>query len=629
MINNFVKRIGLLVLIFLFLVFSVSPVRADETLSSELSAPVAQLQAGPTGVTGPTGPTGVLGPTGPNRVTGHIDPATTAVQADNTETGALSSNQNKVADSNQTDLSINDQSQTDNTANLDLTSGTNTIERNSVVGSVTTGDIDTSVNVLNIDSNSLASGSTVSSTTLDGAKIASLDLADPANAGNQLVLSADLLNSLTGFDSQNLNSVDRNNLINILFNDNSQTKNLLNINADTGNNHISENTSIGDIQTGNINIIANILNLKLLAFPINLGLDIYTVLKGLTGDIIINNNETGSQSDNTNSVSQQQNADLSVNNQSNTANNFDFNLNTGQNDLNRNSAINNVQTGTIQASQNAFNITNPVFYIINVFGNFLGNVFGLPANNYVLNILGSGGTAADNGSEPNNTGSVNGSNDQTGDSSTNLNSLDQNSTLQADINNNSEINNRINVNANTGRNKITANTLIDNVQTGAINVMGNVANLYQLLLGGSKDIKVKIINIFGDWTGNLRTPGNNAGQSSDTQNQADPEVIDNPTVEISATDQSDPVDTSIINNTVTKSVRHIATDASYLSSIDNIDIKDITNPEVGNNTNNIPADSSNKAKDSKRKLLTFIIPGLVLALSVSSEILDKKRRISR
>lgn len=625
MIRNFVKRIGLLALILLFLVFSVSPVRAEEITPLSSSEQIVQIQVvGSSGTTGPTGPTGATGQTGPIGPTGHQDNIV-AAQAENSETGAQSTNQNEISGSNQTDLSVNDQSQTDNTADLNLSSGSNTIEHNSVVGSVITGDIDTSVNVLNIDSNSLESGSSVSSTTLDGDNINSLDLTNPATTGNQLILSADLLNSLTGSDSLNLNTGDRNNLINILFNDDSSTDNLLSINADTGNNQILENTKIGNIQTGDINIIANILNLKLLSFPINLGLDIYTVLKGLTGDIIIDNTETGNQSDNGNSVNQSQNAELDINNQSQTNNTFDFDLNSGGNEISRNSSINSVQTGAIAASQNAFNVTNPVFYIINVFGNFLGNVFGLPSDNFIINMLGSGKTSTNGDSQPNSEGSVNASNNQTGDSSTNLNSTDQISDLRADINNNSETNNMINVKANTGKNKITANTVINNVETGAINVMGNIANLYQLLLGGSKNIKIKIINIFGDWTGNLRTPEKTGGQSADKVGP-DPEDA-NSTIEIPTTNQTNPAETSVMDNTIKTSTRHMSTGASYIRSIGNQDLQDVSDLESVDSIQHEPVGNGETTNGSRKALLAIIIPGLVLALSVSSEILDRKRRV--
>jgi hypothetical protein len=367
-----------------------------------------------------------------------------------------------------------------NDADINLNSGNNTINDSTKVGSIGTGEIDGAACVINLGDVVLSDDSSIGLTTIDGSKAGNI-LLTPSN--DRILLN----NSATGPNSENQNIVKDNNIVNILQGNNTTMNTTIDLNANTGGNKIGNHTVVGDIVTGDVNLAANVIDFSnLQGDDLILSIDSWSILGNYTGDIIIpnmNNENTGPNSLNSNQLGVSQDTDISVESNYNLADNFIIDTSTGENEIGNNSAIGNIKTGetTVNGSSTTVNdLSNvPVFYLFNVFGEWNGEIVGLNPSMYVVN-------------EINNT---------TGPNSNNINDIANNNDTNIDINNNTNIINNINISANTGKNNISNNTSVNNIETGSINI---IANSLKALGCEAGKFSVKIINIFGDWTGSAR-----------------------------------------------------------------------------------------------------------------------------
>lgn len=177
---------------------------------------------------------------------------------------------------------------------------------------------------------------------------------------------------------------------------------------------------------------------------------LYGFLPGVTyaADGELNIANTGSNSDNSSSVNEETDTNVSIRNEANVSNSASLNLNTGGNTVSQNTTVDgNVTTGSINFSLTA--VTN--------------------ANNNTGNsptVTGTSGPTSNISSNISNTG-ANSSNN----TSTNLNNA-----LNISEENIANVANLFNIQANTGDNKITKNTFVGGVSSGNINVAINVEN---------------------------------------------------------------------------------------------------------------------------------------------------------
>ncbi|MFA5927395.1 MAG: hypothetical protein WCT32_04670 [Patescibacteria group bacterium] len=453
---------------------------------------------GPQGPVGPQVPVGPQGPVGP-QTDGEIQTqtATSGATADpvitesNNVTGPDSTNTNQTSSNSETNIENINDANIENQTTLTANTGKNDIGKNTVTGDVSTGSINGSVNVINIANSELAPGSTVGSQTVDGSQTGQIVL-------NPINQRSDLSNTSTGPDSTNNNTVSSNNIIKVVDQNNAEALNNLVIDANTGQNNIGGNTKIGDVTTGNINLSANLINLLNVMSPnLTLTLDIWSVLGNFSGDIILSNGTTGPQSNNENSINTSDSTAISTTNNSTIDNVFNFQTNTGGNTTDSGTAIGNVSTGEAKVQSSTTNVANldtPVLYLINVFGEWDGALDGVDPNSVIINTM-------------------------TGPGSTNFNEKENNQSVDITTENNASASNIVTVKANTGDNHVGKNTVTGNLKTGSINVTASAVNILNSFGDNAKNLILKVINIFGNWKGNVAKQPKPANSNGGSNNQ--------------------------------------------------------------------------------------------------------------
>lgn len=442
------------------------------------------ILVGPQGVTGNIEPVGPQEPTGPQEMAIPIEEEVSTQdikETTNDQTGPNSENQNSLT--NETDVNINETNNAniDNNLEIDLSSGENNINQNSVVGSLETGSIEGTINVLNVGNSTLGEGSSVGTQTIDGSNTNEIVLGTTTNRAS--------LNTTTGPNSSNTNLMDSNNFVTIVTENNASADNVIDIDANTGDNTIYGNTKVGNIETGDITLGVNLINILNVNNPnLVLTVDVWSILGDYEGDIVLpqlGNTYTGPSSSNSNINNINNSIDVEVQNNADISNNFDFETSTGGNNIGSNTVLGNVSTGgtVIDGSvANLANINTPAFYIFNVYGTWDGSYMGLDPSKVIINQI----------------------NDTTGPGSDNQNQTNINNQTNASINNNATSNSLIKLDANTGNNAINSNSVIDNISTGAITLGANVVNILNSFGNDVGNFSLGVINIFGNWKGNVK-----------------------------------------------------------------------------------------------------------------------------
>lgn len=471
----------------------------NNVMASDLESQIMIEGTGPTEATGPavaTGPQNEPGPTlpaGPQGQTGAIN-QTGPASLSNVNTGANSNNENAVSDRTSSQIESADNSEENNNITINLSTGKNDLSKNTQVGTVSTGDAEASLNLINVGGATFGSGSSVGAETIDGTGTFRI----PENGAlTRIPIPKNLINNQTGSGSSNQNLYDGKNFFTFLNQNNSAKENEITINAETGENIITENTIIQNIVTGNINLGMNLIDLSKFNNPLGIvGLDVWSFLNGLDGDLILPSNVTsGSNSENRNLINEATEIKTEQNDNSEINTGINVAATTGNNEISRNSSIGDLTTGENKVSGGVYNVTAdaPVYYIINVFGRVLGHILGLNGTNVSVNEIGD-----ELGDVPTVI-----SNNNTGSRSDNKNSADLQNNLIAETSDHSVTNTRVNIKANTGRNKILDNTMVGDLKTGQINIIPNVVNVVGSVLDGPRRFRVSIINIFGDLKGDI------------------------------------------------------------------------------------------------------------------------------
>ncbi len=352
-----------------------------------------------------------------------------------------------------------------------------------------------------------------------------IDIQPPiSSADTSDTSSANLTNSENGTGSDNdiaYNITDTQ----YLFQSNDATvDNVLNLSAETGNNTTSYNTG-GDssIKTGDVNIVANMLNLvntnisgggEVLFATIN-------ILNDFVGDIILPDNYFASQNqaptnvlantdngaDSTNTIAYTDNNTDTIfqANDADLTNNVVVDATTGDNDVRMNTnGENSIETGNVNVNVRELNIVNTNMYntpqtmwlvIVNEMGNWIGQIFGsdgtmLASSNLSLTETPDGSVTATN--------SGNGS-----DSNNNI-AITENTDTTITQTNNANVNNTVDVTANTGGNSASFNTGGNSkVNTGDVNVAANFVNFINNNIASGSKLAVAFVNVLGSWIGNI------------------------------------------------------------------------------------------------------------------------------
>lgn len=442
------------------------------------------LPTGPQTETGPQGHVGPAEPTGPRlNATPESTPtavATSAASGGNTATGSNSDNANASTSASSSSLATDNRATIGNDAAATLTTGANAVNDNSAVGTVATGAINGSLNVINSANSTFAPGSSVGTSTVDATGASNVTLT-PSSDRSALLTSATSRNSATGADSTNANTVQGTNVTQVRATDQAGTANGTTLTATTGANSLNRNTSVAGLQTGDINLAVNLVNLANINRPdLLMAVDVWSVLANPDTQIIVpsSNVGTGAHSTNANSVTQRNDADISVIRHANLDNALTVASVTGNNEAVDSTSIGPISSGSTTVDGSVVNVANtasPTFYVVNVFGEWHGAIVGLDPSSYVINQI----------------------NDTTGADSTNANNVNQNSQTDVSLASNADVRNRVTVNATTGNNTLAANTLVGSVKTGAVNVLANLVNMVNSFGANLNQFSLGILNIFG------------------------------------------------------------------------------------------------------------------------------------
>lgn len=224
------------------------------------------------------------------------------------------------------------------------------------------------------------------------------------------------------------------------------------------------------------------------------------------------NSQTGSDSINEAANKHSNSSETEIKNDSNQENNINAASDTGSNETNSNTGDGNIKTGNADLVANIINSANSIIGssdsfalpIINLFSNLVGDLVLDQPNSQSS---GSGGLSL----------SQIVSNFLTGNSSSNQSGIDQNNSQKANLNNQGLLDNNLVLKASTGSNQSNENTGNGNIITGNANIAANLINFLNTTIF-TKDWLLGMVNIFGDWNGNLILPSlslNNSETNSD------------------------------------------------------------------------------------------------------------------
>lgn len=427
--------------------------------------------------------------------------------------------------SNTTDTNVNNSANLNNTNNLtvgnNLTSTANSGNAvalmNTGVGNVNSGNADivaTEMNMLQTAANFGTSGGQPITfvTNING------------DVNGDFLLDPSTISSVQPA-SNNQNNTNVNNNLTINNTANSTLDNTLNINANSGDATANQNTTAGNVSSGNADVVANVVNTINSAITAgNSFLGIININGNLNGDILlppdfvnqllaanvptVNIVGPGTDSTNTTNTTVNNNTNVTNTNNQGITNNVHATAATGTATADKNTNVGNVTSGTATTNITAFNLTgsqvigaNDLLVFVNVLGKWVGLIVNAPPGTTAAEL---GGGIVSSGPDSTNTNNT----------TVNNNSDTTNKTTQ-------QINNNINVNAKSGNATANQNTTVGNVGTGNAKDAVNLLNVENSTLTLSNWFGILFINVFGSWNGSfgvntaagdpVATGGNSAG----------------------------------------------------------------------------------------------------------------------
>jgi hypothetical protein len=411
------------------------------------------------------------------------------VKASNGSTGANSSNQSVVNVNDQTSITNQNTGKLNNEIDAKVTSGQNSANYNTGTGSIVSGGVNSSVNVLNFLNSNVTSGNWMLKTlNVFGDWKGNLTLPAMASPG----LTATPITSTSNTSNSTVN-----NSTNLTNNNQAVISNNVTMQTDSGNNDASYNGGSGIVKIGAASAETNEMNIAntnvtgtswwlivvnrfgswngtAVGSPDAVAIKttgISTVLTPLQSGVDVTNNEA-----NINHTT-----DISNTNKADITNTLNVQAISGQNQAQRNSGHGYVETGDIKGVNNIINFANAnitvgnwMVVVVNVFGNWDGNlVFSTPGGGSALDVGGSLSCPAFNNSG---TGTITSANSATGAGSQNNSTTTTNTTNSATNTNNANLNNTTDSSATTGQNSANYNTGTGTVNTGQASAGSSVSN---------------------------------------------------------------------------------------------------------------------------------------------------------
>lgn len=486
---------------------------------------------GTQGAVGPQGPTGVQGPTGPSCA--GVGCPVTEVAVENTDTGEGSQNENIVEATDTTTTNVNNTVTDATQVSATGSTGGNNQDSNTSAGGVATGSAGVGVTQVKKDNATTIGGSAGLTTTGyagDYQGDLTLDFgSSTANLSGENGGSVRATNQTTGADSTNANTVTVTTEELVEVQNDGRIDNILALAAITGQNSASHNTSDGRVATGDADVAATLINL-LNTTVINgdIWITVADIFGDLNGNILVpelaalaaaaraslaidaNNDTTGSNSDNTIDVAIRDTEMTEINNDADVNTIINAAAITGQNTAQNNTGGSAIITG--EASVTGSNITvanttveggNWGLFIVNALNGWLGFLVG---DNGQVRALSQDETMRE----------IEAYNTQTGSDSDNTITITDEHTETTSVENNAVINNDITAQAITGQNETSGNTGQGDIQTGNATVQATAVNIANTTVRNGS-LFIAVVNIFGDWMGDLLYSGSSLAQAAAAQ----------------------------------------------------------------------------------------------------------------
>ena len=318
---------------------------------------------------------------------------------------------------------------------------------------------------------------------------------DSSNSSDDGAIDASATNTNTGADSTNSADTTIDNDTEVDIDNDAEIDNLLSADATSGGNDADKNTGDGTVTTGDAVIEGNLAND---ANAINIGtLECSTECGTISiGSLESGNSNTGVGSTNDSNSTVNNDSALNIDNDADIDNWVMFDADSGDNSASYNTGNGIVEAGDAEIILTAINVANNVNVDYEVF-----NVYDDQTGDIVIDFDSLGGS-------PFVVGGLGSSNDNTGADSDNTSTTNTTNTTQILIDNDGNIINNYFLDANTGDNSADKNTGDGSVTTGDANIVFNLINfLNNTFLGGNGELLLGVVNIFGNYGGNIVLDG--------------------------------------------------------------------------------------------------------------------------
>jgi hypothetical protein len=357
---------------------------------------------------------------------------------------------------------------------------------------------------------------------------------------------------------------DMTNLVNVI--------NVLQSTANSGTVAADSNTTAGDVSSGTVSVVANLINLLASAWSWshgNLNFFMQNLFGNQTGDIMlqpnaattgggglgsqsVSNAQTGPGSTNAGTINNANALNVDAQAAGNITNNVNLAASSGNANAADNTSVGNVSTGSAAAQVNIINLINSFissgssfFGILNIFGNLNGDIL-FPAG-FLNGLLGTTPTAGTNSVATNGTGA----------SSTNLGTINNSQATNLTGSSTQNFNNNVNTAAQSGSANVTGNTSTGNVSTGASTTSGSLFNIANSSIFGDNAVLV-MVNVLGHWMGRIMSiPGGGSsqaalltGNATVTQNSTGPASTNTGTINNAGTANINMASSGTITNNV-------------------------------------------------------------------------------
>jgi hypothetical protein len=342
-------------------------------------------------------------------------------------------------------------------------------------------------------------------------------------------------NTTTGPNSENYDVIEATSSAKIRNDNLAVVENDVLVAATTGDNTSSYNTGDGIVESGDADLIANVVNFintnvvnsEVVLATINVfgewvG-DLILPVLGLEGSsseaaaVIASNKNTGPDSQNETATSIDLEFEAINDNDGLIINDLNPEANTGENRAEHNTKSGIIETGeslaqasiASVANQNITN-DNPILLIINTLGEWVGEIIsptGATSHESgeqdVLVYSTFGGESVNFADGP--ATLAESFNNETGPNSENITEIDIDKSTLIENTNDFVIENNIELLADTGGNEASCNTGQGIVKSGDANLASNLVNFVNTNIADSKVI-VAVVNVFGEWLGNILAP---------------------------------------------------------------------------------------------------------------------------